>query len=326
MTLLAANISTRTLGVLRLHVDGRAHVWFGADGRPGENSRRCVDGFCELLRGVLGGALGGVGCVRVLGSAANAGLITRLHHLRFNGADACPRVQICAPSLCSSQHPEEVLLALWQPRPAQVPSYELTERDYPSYAVLDALRDNDGLPGEKCRRILHYHPAWPALSFPLTGDPHYACKLVGHIVDPRWFRSPVRPHRLGRLLSYLGVTPENAGNAYATDPAPPGRHFARFLDTLYAWCGRAAGPGATLASTSSSPGGFLRRVELACRDRVKGLLAATVRFVRFVVEVWLAGVSRQRPEVGFAPELFFKSGSEVEGYKKHCAALQLANV
>lgn len=309
------------VSVLRLHTDASGHVWHGADGGLGEDSGCWVDDFFDRAP-YLGIDLGRVEKVRLLGAADNAPLVVQLHH-RCLQLERRPRIQVCSPALCPGPaervSPERVLHALWQPRPGgSAHWHDLSERDYAAYAVVAALKENDGRPNEKALRILQYHPAWPALSFPAGCDPHYGCLLVALIVDPRWFRDPIHPHRLSRLRAYLGVTPQNALACYGGTPG--GRHYDRFVTALYAWCGRTSGWG---GKSKNDPHQFLVRAGLrGGGGEAEAALRATGRFLRFVAEVWLDNVCYGHRDGGFRPEQFFKTEAETDGYRHHLASLK----
>jgi hypothetical protein len=318
MTYAPTDTDTTTLTVLRLHTDALGNVWYGQDGRMATDSHCQAAEFVERAAR-LGVRLEDVDCVRLIGAAVNARLVRGLY--RPGPGRTAPRIQLFSPDLClggPERGPEYVLQVLWQPCHGGVRHWHyLSDRDYSSYGLVAAVQDAGGNPDDKCVRLLRYHPAWPALSFPLSHDPYSACCLVATLVDPRWFRCRTHPHRLGRLHAYLGMTPVNA-TACETG-STPGRHFDRFLTALYAWCGRTSCWG---GNARSEPRNFLSRIGLSKPDRGDGLLAATVRYLRLVVEVWLDGVCvRHHPDVCFSPVQFFKQHDEIEAFTSHRARL-----
>jgi hypothetical protein len=306
-------MSTTTTGLLRLHVDHNSVVWYGRGDAVGTNSHCGVDEFMKPRSDLTG-----LSEVRITGSGDNAKLILALTRIKATQPKGqLPRVRVCQP-LLTSNDPLTILHDLRQPQYCRaVLWHDLSVECDAIYSLLSELQNNKWIPDEKCKRILQYHPAWPALSFPVTCDPFYACKLVAHIVDPRWFRDLSRPHRCNKLLSFLGVNLENV-KAYHNGLASNGRHYERFMDTVYAWCGRTSGK----ASTGASPRSFLQTIESRAKNKLVGTLKATTSFVRLVSLVWLDNLHYRRSEPRFMPAMFFKTVQEIEQFNKHVEQLR----
>jgi len=310
--------------LLRLHTDDQGHVWYGHDGAVGENSRCTVAVFFDKLKW-LGVNLGSVRLIRLLGVPSNAELIVYLHHMRVRNKSLSrgQRVVLGSPMVCPTAEdrgsPARVLSHLWQ-QYAVLPSgcwHDLSDKDYTTYAIIAALKDNKGEVDEQVRRIFRYHPLWPAVSFIPSGDHDAACLLAARIVDPRWFRHPTRPHRLSRLYVHLGLTPKNM-HAWMTNFNDRDRNFDWLTVLMRSWLGR------TGVTDRTRPQHFLWRAHAAAGGAHKGTMAATRRYVRFLYEVWSGEVAAPRPEGGFLPSSFFKSAEEVDAYSVHLRTLDNA--
>lgn len=308
--------------VLRLHVGPERTVWYGYDGCLGEDSFYSSKDF--LRKSILLGLdLNHVRNIRLLGTAANAELIIGLHQRRIRNPAIVKTqsVQLCSPGICSLETNRLdsmfVLQQLWQPSPTGLlPGgwHELSEKDYTTYALINALQENHGMVDDRVKRIVRYHPAWPALSFLPNHDVEAGCQLLAEIVDPRWFRHPFHPHRLTKLNSFLGLTPANI-TAYVGGGSPS-INFRRLQLVLHAWWNRCPESG------NKAPNAFLCRIVLHHGDHEKGLLRACQWFVRFVQEVWLHEIGHRRSEMTFVPSVFFRGEDESRAYDQHRATMK----
>lgn len=304
------------LRLVRLHVAGGC-VWYGHDGLPERNSLRSVE---EFLGGTVGVATGRAAAVRLLGVPGNAELIVRLYRTRALRHESCvQRIELGAPTLLARavdrDCPHKALLALWQSEPSALACggfHDMAAVDLPSYALVASLRGPGPGGLDRAVRVLPGHPAWPALSFlPHLSRPT-AVRLLAEIVDPRWYRHPFRPHRVSRLLGYLGVSPDNM-RAY-TGVGVPGRHYGRAALVLDTWFD------INRLGNSRQDAAFLDRVFLTAADPAAGLLRASRRFVRFLYEVWLAGLSGRGGECGFLAGEFF-TARECAAWERHLGGL-----
>jgi hypothetical protein len=177
-----------------------------------------------------------------------------------------------------------------------------------------------GAPEAELLPLLRDHPAWPALAFVAGPDelvslPH-AAELLAHVVDPRWYRHPFRPHRFTRLYAHLGLSPANMRARLGV--GSPGRHHARALAAVNAWYSP-AGLAAYGGLRCGRPECFLWRVYASqSRSIARGLLRATTRFVDFVSLVWLEAECRT---AGFEPGRFFRA-DELAAFEACLAGLQ----
>jgi len=315
---------TTTDFVVRLHTDADGRVWYGADGEPVRNTGLTADGFVadRSCRDVLRDAR----VVRLLGTAANAALVTRLYEHRMCDAGfRLTPVWLGAPAAVPAAwlrgEPAAVLYALWQPTPAVLLAgrwHEMTAHDYVVYGLVCLVGGEAGggrdVP-DVAWSVVPYHPAWPAVTFLAGADRQAACRLLAVIRDPRWYRHPTRPGRLSRLYAYLGLTPDNLA-VLAGQGGRPGRHFDRAELAVRAWCGRPA------AVRPGDPAGFLFRRYAEAATPARGLLRATQQFVRFVVSVWLDAVCGPHPEARFRPELFFADGATAAAFDRHLQAVR----
>jgi hypothetical protein len=299
---------------LRLHVAG-GRVWVGRDGRVGGDGGLSVRDFLAPTSPAADDA----SVVRLLGVRGNAALVCRLHERR-TVRHLGQRIELASPALLPTARqrevPAAVLHCLLQPHQHQLACggiHDMTAYDFPSYFMMAAVDDPDGT-GESATRAMSYHPAWPALSFLPHLDVLAAVDLLCDVVDPRWFRNPFRPHRINKLLNFLGVTPANM--RAVTAGAKSGRNLARAERLVRTWFG------GDLYRRQQAPNNFLYRVFTACADPASGLLRACRRFVRFVYEVWMSFVSAKVQECGFMPRRFFKDAAESAAFEEHCRGLR----
>lgn len=306
--------------VLRLHTAENDLVWFGDDSTLGCNSYLEADDFVEYDS--LGFSLDRVRSIRLFGTAKNAALILRLQQIRLNAAGTSVAhlpIMLGSPTICRTdgnlREPEAALHYLWQPESnLSWQWHHLMSSDYCSYSLIDSLQREFGVVSEKARRIAAYHPAWAAVSFIPHCDIEAACRSLAEIVDPRWYVHYTHPHRLSRLLSYLGVTPHNV-SAYLGE-CQPGRHYERAATMIGTWYNRESVQ-AYNTGKCDAPNDFLWRI-FSSQDTVgKGILRATERLVSLIYHVWLYAVSPPHPEVTFEPSLFFKNEAESQAFVIH---------
>jgi len=301
---------------LRLQVSPEGQVWFGDDREVAVNSRLSPEAF------VAGERFHDAKLVRFLGRADNAVLVEAVHQhkARLDPTQrlSLPKVQIGSPQMALGKRPGDVLPGLWH---ACVSSdvfaswYELADADYVVYSLVAAVRANGGRPDDKARRIMYYHPAWPAMSFTPAYDIDACCVTLATIVDVRWFTHPAKPHRPSKLWTYLGLTPENA-RAVCGGKQYGGHHYDRARTAMRAWLGFDPLVSHMLEGSLAESGpAFLRRICATTEERSKGLLLATRKYVQFFRDVWAAERSQGRQ--AFEPEMFFNTTDEVTAYRLH---------
>lgn len=311
--------------LLRLHVASDGQVWYGHDRCFASGSDMGAEDFLRSHEH-FGFSLEGVQQVRLLGVPSNAELIVELHQRRRRKPKlyAGQQITLASPAVCPSAacraDPLQVMQHLWQPSTSGFTSgfwHQLGELEFPTYALINSLAK---CPGPKLddlsSRLLHYHPAWPALSFLPTVDTYQAAQVVTTIVDPRWFRDLCHPDRLSRLFEFMGLTP---GNVRAfVDGLHVGRHYHRFRSVLDSWSVRQEE-----IITSNDPRNFLWRI-LRCHTATprRGLLRACQCFIRFVRFVWLHELGSREPEAVFIPGSFFRRPEEIRAYIEHRETLK----
>lgn len=158
------------------------------------------------------------------------------------------------------------------------------------------------------------HPAWPAASFPSTGDPLAAALLLCRIVDPRWRRSERDPDSSNALYSWLGLDPENVAAAVGERECV--RRCTSAQLAVYSWM-----PSELKEVDDASPEAFLIKVYshyLAKRRATSAVLRTTQFFVRFVTAFWLSRVTH--PEL-FQSEVFFKRPEEIRAFEARLDAV-----
>lgn len=287
--------------LVRVHTAADGVVWFGDDANLAVSTGLPAGRACAA--GPLPPALRRADQVRAVGSAGNAPIL-----LGLAAATAEGTLRVAAPSAVHGRHPRPVLAQLLRPPPTAFLAgswHTFTAADWKAYAVTAAVRAGDAAAAWK---LLPDHPAWPALSFVDGLDAAAAAAVVAAVVDPRWYAHPLRPGRLTRLLRRLGVTPWDMAAACGRGGGGPRAEEAKAV--VAAWRGGSA----------AGPGGFACRALLAAKDEAAGVLAGSVRFVRFVAGVWLAAVTRGPGEPTFDAARFFRDGPTAAAFEAHQAS------
>lgn len=301
--------------ILRLHISPEGEVWY-ADG-SGEpiGSGSTITQFMEhpIFRR-------SPRAVRLLGVPANASLICQMYELAL--MRAISHVEVAGPLVCDSEiELQEPMTALFRMRQCLLhPSlggwHVLSDADVFVYRLLRAFQ----LAGDVTTRMrldFKAQQLWCYLSF-IRGVSVDACiRLVMLIVDPRWFVSPMRPERIARLESFLGLTPEVQRIVTNRVTALPNAKSNRCALTLSAW--KSGEPPSQ--SERAIPGNFLWRDWKASGGGVKGDLRASQRFVTYLRHTWMQSIVLQRsagrPIEVFDPTLIFKAADELAGYRAH---------
>jgi len=141
--------------------------------------------------------------------------------------------------------------------------------------------------------------------------------LFGVLVDPRWYIDLKHPNRLGRVQSFLGLSPSIQRRVAARDVTDSATRRC-----LMVWgCWRNHGGRVDMAA----PGNFLWRIRNAASDPVLGDLRASQAFVSYLIRTWQQQIVRETMpylrEPLFVPEQFFHRGDvdEVQAYKDFAA-------
>jgi hypothetical protein len=304
---------------LRLHTDDEGIVWMGKQGISAFRTGLSPSEWIAADEHHGGASLRDAQQIRILGVPENAELITEIHEMWQVNNDYPPRIYIGSPGVCLHAarrgDPAFVLSQIWQPciqSQACGCWHEFTPRDYPTYLMLKLLQQNNGQVHGSVKKILPYHPAWPAISFIPTHNVEFACKLLCEIVDPRWYSHPERPGRFTRLWAYLGVEPYH----FHMHAKPDDLHQARADIATAAWCGKTFAQNVDL----DDPRQFLLRIYRR-EGFESGLLKATKKFLQFLCLVWSQGVLAVQREI-FVPSIFFKREDEVAAYAAHLRQLE----
>lgn len=299
---------TRTDGVVRLHVGPAGTVWCGTPGTPAGDSGLSP---WEFFSGRGAAVLDGARAVRLLGAADNAPLVLKLRAWQAGSpAAAATAVELWSPGQVPAawlaDDPAAVVRHLWQPAGGVAVRHAMTPADAATYAMIDA-RGNPGV----VRRLAEQHPAWAALTF-VGRDADAGCRLLCDIVDPRWFRHPVRPGRWTRLYAYLGVVPRTVA-AVVAGAAGGGRHFNRAANAVGVWYNQGG---------KTDHKGYLAGVAAAAASEAAGVTAATRRLVSLVATTWVAAAARPHPELAFDAVRFFGDAKTARAYERHVAGIR----
>lgn len=306
--MMSVSDTTDTIDILRLHTDNDGCIWYGDDDTQGINTYLEVNDF--LNSSVLNYSLDDVKCIRLLGSRLNAQLIVELQRRRASNPNLndYQRIQLCSPAIIFTeslrQSPLHILQQLWQPSyPSSISGnwHDMENIDLPSYLMINEMQDSIMVP-EIVHRIAPYHPAWPAIAYLKEFDLDSACRLLMEIIDPRWYRHPMKPNRRTKLYAYLGLTPDNI-YAYLGEGLP-GRYYNRAVLAISVWY-----------NVTSINGNFLWRHFDKQETKIKGLLYSTRLFISFLQAMWLSVFIHVHPEMLSYGSLFFKDEIEAKAFE-----------
>lgn len=302
---------------LKLHLDDAGSIWLAAGVSPAVQLECPAAGILRYLEEHYPGPP----ALRILGTAANAGLILQAYALarRRNGT-----LELAGPMLCSSPQdladPPQVLYGM---RACVLPSslggwHKATAADQATYRLIHRLHGpTDETPS--CESLLLEHPVWRELSFipTLSQLPNRAAlvRLLAEIVDPRWYIDPEHPNRISRLTAYLGLTPANQQRVEQAPREPPAR-VRRCALACAAWWTDAA-------QDRADPRNFLWRVYHSAGGGTIGRLRASQKFIVFLRYVWmqsLAKAAHSRCIDLFEPDMLFKHDDELAAYRTHCGS------
>lgn len=284
--------------ILKAHTAQDGRVWFLDGDRMPENSGQTAAQFSEGHPAVLRSEK-----VRVMGVPGNADLLMHLFNRKLHGD--LTSLEVCSPLACETstrrEKPEYVLFDMrkWAGRPSVGGWHEFETADYPSYALAASLAARAD--ASHMVRFLKDHPAWYALA----GVPHLSreavCKLIGTVLDPRFFIDVQDPDRLSKLEGFLGLDPKVAVVGGRT--GEPVRQHDRYRTVLACW--KNDDPGKDEAATMAEL--FVWKAYYDAGGGWKGDLRASQRLVHYLRHVWLDALYRDKPWVEplFVPEHFF---------------------
>lgn len=314
-------MSNKSNEILRIHVDASGIVWCGHSGVCCFCAHKTLE---EFLRSEI---FTDARHIKLLGVPSNAKLLCRAYDLKLRQpGDSENKIEIGSPACCFRktfiEDPCFVLQQIWQPATAVTSHWHsMTQHDYTSYLAIVSLREDVGRVGDKLKAAIRYHPAWVALTFPLTCDIEYGCRLVCDIVDPRWYTHLERPNRSSNLMTHLGVTYRNLVATYhnlARQELPAALSAWKagpLTNVVRAWAGQAA------KVDHSDPRNFLWRISQQAGGGSTGLLKASRVFVRFVRWNWLQELAMPGRTV-FCHKRFFKTEAEREAYRTHVGSIR----
>jgi hypothetical protein len=311
---------------LRLFTDPEGNIWFDViaianrkslTGKA-NNSDLSVEDF------VAQSWLQQADRVRLFGTADNAALICALHHQKKCDPKSAPgSIQVGSPIVCSHDRLKDPDYAIRQMETLYGRTgscggwHEVTTADYISYALAREIKKTGGEFSDVVAKLLPEHPAWPALLFIPTLSAADAAKMLGTIIDPRWYIDTASPDRLSKMRCYMGLFEKNMRCLAAGLETNRGIAFDRARSVYRAWC---CGVN-TDKATNGSPGSFLMRKLVNEKTKSRGMLKASTLFLSFVRDVWLDALTTDRTL--FVPKHFFRDNAEAAAYTKH--ARQVSN-
>lgn len=253
---------------------------------------------------------------RVPGLARNAGLLSVLYAAVKAGEFTS--LEVCSPLCCFSmeqRNDPEVLL--YNARAfcvsASVGGWrDFGEHDAAAYLLALAAAAGAAVPFA----TLAAHPAWPALAFVDGLCEASVAKLLGLVIDPRWYVDPASPDQSNKLSQFLGLDPRTQTAASLPVRAKQPERADRNRTVLACWKTVAAPHPSSL-----SPGQFLWKTWYAKGGGVKGDLAAGKKFVEYLRLTWLSAVAGDghRGRL-FVPKFFFDDEASAEAWRTHNAA------
>lgn len=289
---------------IKLHVADSGEVWYAPGQHAPKSSGRVVEEFLDQY------ALQDDCLIRMVGTSRNAALISLLYEQRARLG--IKRIELAGPQVCDTAaelaNPE---ITLFRMRQCMLPGacggwHVLTDKDYPAYVHTANFRP-------ECDRLatLDKHPAWPALSFIGGVNKHAVAHILAEIMDPRWHVSPHNPDRIGRLRTFLGLTPRIAKQFERDCGGDVRIELLRYRSVLHSWATHIP-----VGEETERPEFFLWR----WRDRREGLLGqlyACQKFAAFLRYTWLDYLHRDVQGGFFEPQRFFNRPDEAEAYVEH---------
>ena len=290
----------------RLHVAGDGLIWYAIDQHMPIPVGMSVGTFIE------NNPLTENDEVVMSGCRNNSILLVELYKLRTQ--NKFKSLKVCSPMACKGdkrrQDPKIVLMDLMQLKGVAGSMggwHEVHETDFYAH-LLAAQTDEEG-----ALKVYKMHPIRPYLSFIPHLNEVKCAQLIGGLIDPRWYVDPDEPESHARIQGYLGLNPRTQ---YAASVDSQAKVFALERCKLVqdAWKGDVP-----TEAQMTQPGYFLWRI---FDQEGKGYMAdlrASQVFVSYVRETWLHAIYESRgggsKDGIFAPDYFFKTPEEVNGYK-----------
>ena len=304
--------------ILRLHTDCDGVVWCGQNGVRAVNSKLLPEEF--VSRNTFKTAKR----VRVLGTSSNALLIVRAYdaqkknslvQLPTHTAMNIPasRLEVGSPAICPTaslrMDPVEALQRMWQLDTSARLSANWRFVDsniFNSYLLVVSMSESD----DKARVVFRYHPLVRFFGFFGHFDVQSCMKWVSEIVDPRWFIHSDKPHRMTKLMRFLGLKPSNFKLLTSGKTKSLQHKNGGYRAQLTYLCWNTEDSNTVDYDSSSN---FLWRIYRDHDYGWEGALAASRAFVRFASLHWQDSINLPRRKL-FDPDIFFKSSEEAEAY------------
>lgn len=298
---------------IKLHTAADGCIWYSAGIGGVHNSGQIADVF------LMSPIMAHLGMrVRLLGVARNAELIATLYLRRRK--NEVVSVEVAGPNVCESpgelDDPAMTLLRMRsnQLSPACGGWHSITDRDYPTYALLARMLRQQNVFDATTAAYLHAHPVFHAMRLIPDLNEERLAQLVIDIIDPRWFVDRRAPDRASKLELFLGLTPGAQERVSNPDYLLRRHRELRGATVLGVWKTREYHD-----VDCQDPRNFLYRIYAAAGGGSRGDLRASQALIRYLRYNWLDALER-RPGVRdglFAPELFFKTPAEIETYRQH---------
>lgn len=298
---------------IKLHTDKNGHVWYAVGIGGVHNSGQIADTF------LMSPVMHGFGLrARLLGTPRNAELIAALYLRRRKNEVVA--VEVAGPNICEAatelEDPNTVLLRMRSAHvaPACGGWHAVTERDYPTYALLARMQRTKAAFDAASSAYLQAHPVYHAVALIPTLNQERLAQLLIDIIDPRWYVDRRSPDRASKLELFLGLTPKIQNKVSDPDTLLKRVRDFRCATALATW--KTAGYHDV---DVEDPRNFLYRIYAAAGGGPHGDLRASQAFIRYLRYNWL-DVLERRPGARdglFAPELFFKTPAEIETYREH---------
>lgn len=256
--------------------------------------------------------------LRVMGTRENAPLICQLYE-QFCGPCRTGKLEVATPAVCmTEQERRDPSIALYRMRQYHLPAslggwHTVDEFDYPSYAITTQL-DRDGKVTDPIRKLLLTHPVYHDMMFLPQFDADALIHLIANIRDPRWYIDLDHPDRVGRLKSYLGLSPRYVRQMLAGQISTP--KTLRCQQVFQCWHGRTNQP-----PTNSD--NFLWKPWIQSQGTWQAALSVSHKFLTFLAKTWhqqlVRSYFRTRELDIFTPASLLLR-HELPEYEKHTAA------
>lgn len=243
--------------------------------------------------------------IRSVGSANNADLLKQLFEMRLH--DEFDSLEVCGPQCCHDILRKDPELTLYSMRKWTAPVslggwHTFSIKDYISYA-LAAHYEFQTEYTRYVENLVASHPLWPYISFIEDADAEAFSRLVGCIIDPRWFASEDDKETDG-LENYLGLVDDY----HRSDDLSKEKRYQMVMDS---WHGTKTGKSIKIAT----PRTFLQRIwsEHKGSDYV-----ACKKFIEFFRLAWLMVLcdTGQATQL-FVPQHFLSTGIELDAFYTH---------